>query len=151
MTWLQEFLLWLYRHLFPPRRARIALGQPYGDPMAAKKLVKSGAPVTMTDPEKEGAVLTVYDGAGLVVPPSTTWGVVWSSSDPTVLVVTPDATNPLNAIVSTPTPANAGTATISAVITTTPGGPALPAAVSPPITVTGSTPASADITLGIPQ
>lgn len=149
MTWLQKLLLSLYRFFFPPRRAKITLGKPYGDSMA-KTLVKSGAPVTMTDLQKDGAVLTIYDGAGLAVPPSASWGVVWSSSNPAILTVTPDPTG-LTATIATPTPAVAGTATVSAVVTPTPGGAALPAAVSPPITVTGSTPASADITLGQPQ
>lgn len=149
MTWLEKLLLSLYRFFFPPKRATLTLGRPYGDPMA-KKLVKSGASISMTDLQSDGAVLTIYDGAGLAVPPSASWGVVWSTSDNSILVVTPDPSNPLNATISTATPAKAGTATVSAVVTPTPGGAALPAAVSPPITVTGGAPASADLTLGIP-
>ncbi len=119
----------------------------------AKKLVKSGPPINMTDLQTDGCFLSLFDAQGLPVTfDPTKHAVAYTTSDSTILGVALNAASPPNATISTPTPPKGGTATVSAAVTFLDGvTPALPVATSPPITVTGGgTAMSADLTLGTP-
>jgi hypothetical protein len=119
-----------------------------------KKVLQSGggkgvAPaVDITDIQQAGAVLVALDAAGQHVnldPAKVT--VNWTTSDDTVLSVTPDASNSLVATVSSK--GKLGSATVSAQITNNDGsGSPLNASVT--INVTTSTPVDAMIELGTP-
>jgi len=141
-----------------PNRAVIELGTPQdqsGESDMAKlsskaKKMKAGVPVDITDIQSDGATLVIVDGAGNPVtaqPDPTTVSVAWTSSDPTILTVTPDPTNSLLATVKSV--GKLGTATIDATITFTSGTPA-PLTAMQDITVTNSAPVSATIQLGVP-
>ncbi len=139
-----------------PDHAEIVLGKPHGEThMAARKVLNAkhkkagGPPVTFPQLASDGATLNVYDKGGNLTkldPAATT--IAWTSSDDSVITVTPEA-DPTRATLQSTGKVGSGVM-ITASFTNTDGSPAIPPAVSDPIEVPAGPPASASITLGVP-
>jgi hypothetical protein len=83
-----------------PTQGIIKLQEKEGSEMAASKKTVAPPTFTMAELSSKGGTLQLYDEGDNPTPfPTTPLTTTWTSSDPTVLTVTPDATNPQKAAV----------------------------------------------------
>ncbi len=122
----------------------------------AKKPKGAAAPaagnITFPQLASAGAVLNVYDKGGNVIPTGidgTKTSVAWTSSDDTVITVTPDPVD-VNKATATSTGKVGANVVLTATFTNLDGSPPIPPAVSDPIDCPAGPPATAKISIGTP-